>query len=152
MKVEDVPPLSGRERMYLKHAENISKFSDHRCKIGCVVVNQHKIVGCGHNSDITTHGFQARLDKEYFKCDSCGKVHAEIAALIPLIKSGTDLTNATLYTFRRKKDGSFGMSRPCPRCMKVIKSLGIKKLVYSTEDGVAKERLIYNEDTYGRKN
>ena len=136
----------------MKHAENISKFSDHRCKIGCVVVNQHKIVGCGHNSDITTHGFQARLDKEYFKCDSCGKVHAEIAALIPLIKSGTDLTNATLYTFRRKKDGSFGMSRPCPRCMKVIKSLGIKKLVYSTEDGVAKERLMYNEDTYGRKN
>ena len=64
--------------------------------------------------------------------------------MIPLIKSGTDLTNATLYTFRRKKDGSFGMSRPCPRCMKVIKSLGIKKLVYSTEDGVAKERLIYN--------
>ena len=44
------------------------------------------------------------------------------------------------------------MSRPCPRCMKVIKSLGIKKLVYSTEDGVAKERLMYNEDTYGRKN
>lgn len=53
------------------------------------------------------------------------------------------LPNATLVTYRNKKDGSLGMSRPCDRCMQLIKKLGIKKLLYTTDNGFAEEKLIY---------
>lgn len=37
------------------------------------------------------------------------------------------------------KDGMSGMARPCPRCMRLIKSLGIKRINYSTQGGFAEE-------------
>lgn len=135
---------SKTENSYLKYAKNISKFSDHpRVNIGAVVVNKHKVVGSGYNSNTKTVPVQAKLDKEEFKCECCGKIHAETMALLPFLKSNEDMSRATVYIYRQKKDGSYGMSRPCVRCMKIIKSLGIKKIVYTTDDGIAREKLRY---------
>lgn len=35
----------------------------------------------------------------------------------------------------------FGLARPCPACMAMIKNLGIKKIYYTTDDGFAFEQL-----------
>lgn len=35
------------------------------------------------------------------------------------------------------------MSRPCPRCMELIKEQGIKKICYTTNDGYVDERISY---------
>ena len=40
------------------------------------------------------------------------------------------------------KKGGLGMARWCPACMAALKSLGIKKICYTTDDGYAEEKLI----------
>lgn len=133
--------IGKRKRAYFKAAESMSLLSNHRCKIGCVVVSSHRIISSGHNSSNKTHAFQAKLDKRFFGCECAGYLHAETAALIPLIKEGYDLKDATIYVFRKMKNGKMGMSRPCPRCMSVIRECGIKNINYTTEFGFASETI-----------
>lgn len=134
--------IGGARRAYFRAAEAISKLSDHHYKIGCVVVANHRIISSGHNGGSNTHGFQKRLDDQFFKDEkSRGCKHAEVDALLPLIGKKLDLSRATVYVFRRNCRGELAMARPCPRCMSVIKSLGIRKINYSTPDGFAEEAI-----------
>ena len=134
--------LSKRERVYFSNAKNEATLSDHRCKIGCVVVDKHRMVSSGHNSNTKCHRRQAELDRKEFGVESRGPVHAEMDALLPFLASHTrELTNASIYVYREMLDGTRGLARPCTRCMKIIKSLGISKVYYSTFDGFAKETI-----------
>ena len=38
-------------------------------------------------------------------------------------------------------DGSLGNSRPCHNCMDMIKAVGIKRIFYSTDEGIVKENV-----------
>lgn len=131
--------ITGKEKAYFRIAKNVSTLSDHRCKIGCVIVDGHRVISSGYNSNSKVHRLQAEIDTEYFGCTCYGKVHAETSALIPLINSKYDLRNATVYTYREDRNGQIAISRPCPRCMSLIKKCGIKKIKYTTNDGFAKE-------------
>ena len=133
------PPLGGAKKAYFKAAEVMAYLSNHRCKMGCVVVKGHRIISSGHNSASKTHAFQARLDKKFFGCECAGYLHAETDALIPLIREGINLKGATVYVCRKMKDNTFGMARPCPRCMSIIKKCGIRQINYTTSDGYANE-------------
>ena len=135
--------LSKRQRSFFKAAQAVSMLSDHRCKIGCIIVNGHRIISSGHNSNTKCHSLQAELDESYFKVASTGKIHAETSAILPLLKTKVDLSRATLYTFRQLQDGSLAMARPCPRCMNLIKMVGITKIKYTTDNGYASEILEY---------
>jgi|SaaInlStandDraft_2_1057019.scaffolds.fasta_scaffold560243_1 tRNA(Arg) A34 adenosine deaminase TadA len=42
----------------------------------------------------------------------------------------------TLYVARVKRDGSYGLARPCARCMSAIKTKKVNKIYYTTEDGI----------------
>ena len=77
---------------------------------------------------------------QYFKCDCSGFVHAEVDALAPLIEQHVDLTQASIYVYRSSCTGR-GMARPCPRCIYLIKKVGIRKINYSTPDGYVEEVL-----------
>ena len=133
--------LSKSDRSYFRAAQSISYMSDFRVHIGCVVVDKHRVISSGFNCE-KGHPMQAQTDKETFNCDCPGKQHAEFSALLPLIRANVDLSRATLYTYRGKKDGTLGPSRPCPRCMQLIKSVGIRKIKYTTNDGFASELII----------
>ena len=129
---------------YLNCAKSMSKFSNHpKYKIGCVIVRGHRIISSGCNSNTKTMPIQAKVDSEHFNCECTGKVHAETEALLYFIRHHIDLNGATLYTYRERKDGDYGLAKPCPRCMQLIKLVGIKKLVYTTNGGMAKEKLSY---------
>lgn len=143
MSSDPSSPLQGGKAKgaYFRAAEGMSLLSDHRCRMGCVVVRGHRIISSGHNSASKRHAFQAKLDRKFFGCECAGYLHAETDALIPLIRNGVDLSNASLYVFRSMKDGSTGLARPCPRCMSVIKSCGIKVIHYTTPDGYATETI-----------
>lgn len=130
--------LSKSKRAYFRAAEAIASMSNHRCKMGCVIVSGHKIISSGHNSASKTHPLQNKIDKNTFKCECAGFLHAETDALIPLINNKTDLSKATLFVYR-KMGMKFGMARPCPRCMSIIKQCGIKFINYSTDKGFAEE-------------
>lgn len=139
----DLCDLGRAKRSYFKAAEGVSSLSDHRCQIGCVVVKNHRIISSGHNSRDITHAFQARIDKRYFGVECKGVLHAETCALLPLIRNRVNLSNATIYVYRQTRDGKISMSRPCPRCMSVIKQCGIKSVNYTTPDGYASESIKY---------
>lgn len=133
--------LSKSDRTYFRSAQAVSELGDFRVQIGCVVVDKHKIISSGFNCE-KGHPMQAQIDKEAFNCECLGKKHAEFSALLPLIKQKINLTNATVYTYRQHKDGTLAQSRPCPRCLSLIKSCGIRKIKYTTNDGYASEVLI----------
>lgn len=57
---------------------------------------------------------------------SSGMLHAEIAALLPVINK-FDLSQAVIYVYRENKLGQLAICRPCKGCMSFIKACGIKK-------------------------
>lgn len=133
--------LSKKDKVFFETAKQISSFSDHRCKIGCVLVDKHRIVSSGYNSNTKCHPIQANIDKHTFKIDCPGKLHAEVATIIPLLKYKTDLSRATVYTYRQTAEGHLAMSRPCSRCMAFLKQNGIRRIKYTTPDGYVSEIL-----------
>ena len=137
------PGYLGKSKIaYFKAAESISTLSDHKCQLGCVIVKNHRIISSGHNSDSNGHGFQKRLDEKFFNDGkSRGCKHAEIDALLPLIRNRCDLTSATIYVFRKNKSNQLAMARPCARCMSIIREQGIRKIEYTTDLGFASEVL-----------
>lgn len=135
--------LSKTDRSFFKAAQSVSILSDHRCKIGCVIVDKHRIISSGHNSNTKCHPIQAELDTRHFNCYCTGKIHAETSAIIPLLKTREDFSRATIYTYREHADGSLAKSRPCARCIQLIKQMGITKIKYTTDSGFATEVLDY---------
>lgn len=65
--------------------------------------------------------------------------HAEYNVL----KKVEDASQGVLYIYRETMEGNFGMARPCDCCIKFLREKNIRKIVYSTNNGWAKERLIY---------
>jgi deoxycytidylate deaminase len=143
MDIDPSSALSRKEKIFFNTAKEISNLSDHHYHLGCVIVDHHRIISSGHNSNTKCHPIQKELDTRFFGEESRGPVHAELAALLPLIKQhNIDLSGATLYTYREDKHDHIAMSRPCPRCMSLIKKYGIKKIKYTTTDGFVTEKLI----------
>lgn len=134
--------MKNKQQIFFNAAKEVSKLSNHpRAKLGCVVVEHGRIISSGHNSFTKTHPLQKKLDKIRFDEDSTAKVHAEVAALLPLINSRIDLNKASIYVYRAYKNGELACARPCAGCMSLIKQCGIKKVYYSTSDGYAVEDL-----------
>lgn len=133
--------ISKSDKAYFNAAKAVSKLSDHKHQLGCVLVHSHHIVSSGHNSATKYHSFQAQIDKKFFGCECKGPVHAEVDTLLPLIKQKYNFGGSTLYVYRQHKDGSLALAKPCPRCMALIKEQGIRKIKYTTEDGYAIEIL-----------
>jgi deoxycytidylate deaminase len=135
--------MTKTERAYFAAAKAVSELSDHRIKMGCVVVNKHRIISSGSNSISRCHRLQAELDTERFGEECPGKLHSETSALLPLIRSGVDLSDAAIFVYRQHKDGTLAMARPCPSCERLIRRCGIKKIAFTVEGGMAVEKLNY---------
>lgn len=138
--------VTKKEIKYFNIAKSVSELSDHKYKLGAIVIYKHRIISSGYNSSTNTDALQAKLDKNKYKCDCVGKLHAESAALIYFIKRHISLSGAEIYVYRRKADGTIGMARPCSSCMELIKQCGIRKVHYTTDDGYAVELITENSD------
>lgn len=132
--------MTKRERAHFGAAKAISELSDHRVKIGCVVVNKHRIVSSGFNSGTKCNSLQAKLDRLRYGCDCPGHPNAELMALYPLIKSDVDLTAASIFVYRQTKDGRLACAKPCPSCEWLIRQCGIKKVYYTTKENMTMEK------------
>lgn len=133
--------MTKTEISFFNAAKAVSELSNHKYRVGAVVVKSHKIVSSGCNSSTRTDIIQAKLDRQRYGCECPGKLHAESDALIPFIKRKIDLSGASIYIYRQLKDGSYAMARPCPSCMKLIKMCQIKRIYYTTYGGYAKEEI-----------
>ena len=134
--------MTKREKSYFSATKAVSELSDHpRHKVGAVVVLKHRIVSSSCNSDTKTHPLQKQYNRYRFTDDSPHKCHAELLALLPLIKDNIDLSNASIFTYRQHRNGSLACARPCKSCIELIKDVGIRRIFYTTEDGYAREDL-----------
>ena len=128
-------------KAYFRAAKAVSELSDYpRHKLGCVVVKGHRIISSACNSRSKCHPIQAKLDTEKYGVECPGKCHAEISALLPLIRDKVDLRNASIYIFREHKDGTLAMAKPCSSCQKMIRQMKIRKCFYTIENGYAVEK------------
>lgn len=111
-------------RMAEKTALN-SPFVQHR--LGAVVVKGGRVLSTGYN--------EVRYTRELGK----PTLHAEQAAILKLLKQRrlSDLIGATLYVTRFTRGGAIGNSRPCTDCQELIRSVGIKEVHYTTDEGTA---------------
>ena len=113
-------------------------------RIGCIVVYRGTVLAKGYNSD-KTHTAQAKFNVYRFK--NCGnkylpsKVHAELAALAKIKYLDIDFSKVTLFIYREFSTGNPAPARCCPSCLAAIRKLGIKTIVYTTDEGYAIEYL-----------
>lgn len=113
MKSSDIPS-------FFRLARNVSKLSDHRYKLGAVVVTNGKPIAVGHNQT---------------KTNPCAKwvgLHAEEQAIKACGKA--NLSGSSIYVYRQKKNGSLAIARPCEHCMQILKDSGVKWIYYTTSE------------------
>lgn len=111
---------------------------DSNIRFAAAVVYRDKIISVGFNHK-KSHPFQAKFAKNPHAVFLHAEVHAIKNALreMPV----TDLTKCDLYITRVKKPRSFadkfiwGLSKPCPGCERAIVEFGIKRTIYTCDDG-----------------
>lgn len=132
--------MTKKDKTYFNAAKAVSEMSDfEKHHIGAVVVYKHRIISSGCNVQ-KSHPVQKELNKERFEDDSHHYLHAETSALLPLMnRKDINWRDVQVYIYREWKDGTKALSKPCPSCQKLIKSLGIKKVNYTTKNGYIKE-------------
>lgn len=118
----------------LEVARAVSKISPYRVKVGAVIANGSDILSVSCNIDKThpIQAFHARLvgspDKIF--------MHAEVSAIVKVPQ--IILPKCSIFVYRETREGR-AWARPCKICMSVIKSVGIKKIFYSSPDGTVLE-------------
>jgi len=105
-----------------------------RTSLSACIVKKGKKIAFGFNQ-MKSHPFQA----EYGKNDQSIFWHAETHCIFNALRRGEDLTGSTLYVSRAKKTKPrgkwvFGLSQPCPGCIKAIIDHGIDTVVFTTDD------------------
>jgi deoxycytidylate deaminase len=62
-----------------------------------------------------------------------GERHAEVMALKQLFPD--DAKGCTLWSFRWRKNGSWGMALPCQECQRIISFMKVKRVFYTDVNG-----------------
>jgi len=105
---------------FLTRALELASESEHNFKHGAVLVKSKKVLSEGMNkySKIPVPGI--------------GSIHAEHSALQACNKNKAMIKDSTIYIARQASYGP-AMSKPCPRCLILLKHVGIKRVFYTTD-------------------
>ena len=110
-------------------------------RLACMIYKGGNLLSSAVNQK-KTHPTMKKYNS-YVPFRKWGYLHAEMAALLQLSwETGKDdLKGCTLYVARKRCDGTIAIARPCPACLAAIRDSGIKKIVYTTNNGYAVEHL-----------
>ncbi len=103
-------------------------------RLGAVITKGHRVLSTGYNQ-------LAYCSLNNFK----NSKHAEMAAILKVLRKPNGLSSlagATMYISRITATGKTAMSKPCKKCMKLIHSVGIKEIIYTTDNGTTKEKVL----------
>ena len=117
-----------RDERLIKLTLKVAEKSQHRFPIGAIIAIGSRILSLGINK-YRTHPQQIN----HHTNEVGGSIHAELDAII----SCQNTKDATIYIARLLSNGDAGLAKPCKICQKIIESCGIKKVVYTTRDGIA---------------
>ena len=105
----------------IKEAVKQSQKTKFCFKLGAVIFNKDRIISAGYNRSFV-------VGKNSLQCDC-----AEVLAIKKAPKQL--LGGSTILVCRVRGSGTFGMSKPCPKCKSLIEKSGIKRVIYSSPDG-----------------
>jgi len=94
-------------------------------RLGAIIVKGNRVLSSGHNRI----GYCELNDFRNSK-------HAEMDAILKLIRRQdglSSLAGSTLYVSRITKTGT-GMAKPCIKCTNLARSVGVKEVVYTTDN------------------
>jgi len=113
------PHLSKWDRRFLRIAEEVRLWSkDPGTKVGCVLVNERRIISTGYNGfpQTISDDLDRYIDRDYKLSVT---VHSEANAILNAAKNGTKVQGSTLYvTFP-----------PCSQCASAIIQAGVAQIV-----------------------
>jgi deoxycytidylate deaminase len=119
---------------FFKPAAKVAEYSDHPVyKMGAVVYHKNKILGVGHNHATKTHPKMTLRGIH-------ANIHAELSAIIN-VPNKSFLQHSHMVIYRENKMGGPAIARPCETCRALLRGFGIKKVVYTTNEGWASEWL-----------
>jgi len=98
-------------------------------RLGAVVVNKKTVLGAGYNRKDHPLLYTGKVPILH---PNMG-MHAEIAALYYI--DYKSLNDSILYVVRLRRNHSIALSKPCSSCQWYIKTSGIKRVIYSLDDG-----------------
>ena len=117
--------ISNQDRKFISRALGVAESSTQRQKHGCIVAKNGRTLGVGVNSfrNVPTNVSSPRTDSSY---------HAEVMALRACVAYSL---RATVYVARVDSEGRARMSKPCDICMDALRLCGVKRVVYTIDDG-----------------
>jgi len=138
--MESDPKLSKKKQRFIDLAARIAQQTEFKeYKHGAILVRAGAVL----NTSCNKNKYKAWANQFRKKQRGHATVHAEIGAILGLDRSMTE--GATIYVVRVVKCGDLKNSKPCPMCEAAMQYVGIKKVVYSSEDGKIETMRIYNE-------
>ena len=123
------------KKLLLDHPEDI------HFPMVAIALKGRRICGYGYNSFKTNplgffvakkYGLGIGEDTDFFNAST----HCELSALSKFPHCDT------LFIARLKKDGTFGIAKPCPVCQKMLELSSIKLVYFTTSYGTIKKEKI----------
>jgi len=128
--------LSKKKQRYINIAKEVAASSEYPSfKHGAVLVNGNAVI----NTSCNKYGYNRFAARFRRRDEGLPTVHAELGSILNMDRSKTD--GAIVYVVRINKQGDTLMSRPCNMCAAAMKHCGIKKVIYSTNEGFNIESL-----------
>lgn len=125
--------VSSSDLRWVRNAMKVASEGDGGYRLGAVVVKSGSVLGTGANRRRNDPATACGVDR------SAWSVHAEEACLRG-IRAGR-ARGGTLYVARVSVRGAARLARPCTNCQMEAMKAGISKMVYTTTNGVAAERI-----------
>lgn len=121
---------SKKTRRYIEIAKKAALNNQSKFRHGAVLVKGGSIINTASNKQ-KYNSFGNRFRNTY----TCGHAthHAELSCILGIDKNKTH--GATMYVARINNQGEFRNSRPCPMCQEVLKFVGVKRVVFTKNDG-----------------
>ena len=119
--------VSNRDQRFIEIAADQASRSQCLMRHGCVAVMNGRIIGRGFNN------YRCHSNDGFIQ--NTMTCHAEIAALREVNKRGKKTRKITLYVVRLDSNNTLKASAPCIDCMKRINTMGVKRVIHSTNTG-----------------
>ena len=118
--------ISKKDNAYLSVARYFASKSNSRNTHGAVVVKGGRVLGTGFNKH---RNHPMIVSPEHIKT-ACS-YHAEEVAIREAGQDG--VRGAIIYVARVNRQGNDRDSRPCSRCSALIKRVGIKRVIFTSQ-------------------
>ena len=105
-----------------------------RVRIGAVIVDKNYVVSEGANLS-TSHPLQYHYNCKVGRVAPKHCLHAEMHALVKAKDYGS-LANCEIFIARLDRRGRMAMCKPCASCLRALAERGIKRITYTTPNGI----------------